>query len=168
MQALKEKRVQVLFVCLGNICRSPMAKGAFATQVAKAGLSDWIAADSAGLHDQFGGAPPDERAQAVARRHRVDISPHRARRIEHHDFRAFDYILAMDLQNHALLGALCPPGLKSKLHLLLDYAPQLTEREIPDPYYGGQNGFERAFQLAEEGARGLLAHLQRQHFSTPR
>ncbi|PKM45415.1 MAG: phosphotyrosine protein phosphatase [Gammaproteobacteria bacterium HGW-Gammaproteobacteria-1] len=155
--------VKVLFVCMGNICRSPMAHGYFEHLVREAGLADRIMVDSAGTHAYHVGNPPDNRAQQTARRRGVDLSGQRARKALREDFEVFDYILAMDSDNHALLAALSPAGKESKLHLFLEFAPQLAQREVPDPYYGGADGFEQVFDLVEAAAQGLLADIRSRH-----
>lgn len=155
--------VKVLFVCMGNICRSPMAHGYFEHLVREAGLADRIMVDSAGTHAYHVGNPPDNRAQQTARRRGVDLSGQRARKALREDFEVFDYILAMDSDNHALLAALSPASKESKLHLFLEFAPQLAQREVPDPYYGGADGFEQVFDLVEAAAQGLLADIRSRH-----
>lgn len=155
--------VKVLFVCMGNICRSPMAHGYFEHLVREAGLADRIMVDSAGTHAYHVGNPPDNRAQQTARRRGVDLGGQRARKALREDFEVFDYILAMDSDNHALLAALSPAGKESKLHLFLEFAPQLAQREVPDPYYGGADGFEQVFDLVEAAAQGLLADIRSRH-----
>ncbi len=155
--------VKVLFVCMGNICRSPMAHGYFEHLVREAGLADRVMVDSAGTHAYHVGNPPDSRAQQTARRRGIDLSGQRARKALREDFEVFDYILAMDRDNHALLAALSPEGKEHKLHLFLEFAPQLAEREVPDPYYGGADGFEQVFDLVEAAAQGLLADIRSRH-----
>ncbi len=155
--------VKVLFVCMGNICRSPTAQGVFAHLVAEAGLEGEIAVDSAGTHAYHLGEPPDRRAAAAAARRAIDLGEQRARQVEAADFATFDYILAMDRSNLADLEALCPPEYRDRLRLFLDFAIGLPEDEVPDPYYGGQGGFERVLDLVEAAARGLLEHIREQH-----
>lgn len=155
--------VKVLMVCMGNICRSPMAHGYFEHLVREAGLDMQIQVDSAGTHAYHVGNPPDTRAQQTARRRGIDLSGQRARQAMREDFHTFDYVLAMDRDNHALLADLCPEGQEHKLRLFLEFAPQLTEREVPDPYYGGAEGFERVFDMVEAAAAGLLAEIRSRH-----
>jgi len=155
--------VKVLFVCLGNICRSPTAEGVFRRTVERAGLLDRIEIDSAGTHAYHVGAPPDLRAQAAARRRGIDLSPLRGRQARRSDIENFDYILAMDEENYQNLLAICPPGLEEKIRLMLEFAPQRPEREVPDPYYGGDRGFDHVLDMIEEAADGLLAHLRQRH-----
>ncbi len=155
--------VKVLFVCMGNICRSPTGQGVFEKVVADAGLSHVISIDSAGTHSYHVGHPPDPRAQEAALKRGVDLSTQRARRVSEADFFEFDYVLAMDESNYADLSELATPDTKQRLHLFLSFAPHLNKREVPDPYYGGTQGFERVLDLIEEAAEGLLAHIQKTH-----
>jgi protein-tyrosine phosphatase len=146
---------------MGNICRSPIAEGVFRNLLVEAGLSKKVEVDSAATHGYHIGLPPDERSVRTARRRGIDLSGIRARRVMPEDLRVFDYVLAMDQDNHSDLSALSTRGDdRRKVRLLLDYAPHLPTREVPDPYYGGANGFEQVMDLIEEGARGLLAHIQ--------
>ncbi len=153
--------VKVLFVCLGNICRSPLAEGVFRELVREAGLGARIAVDSAGTGRWHVGEPPDPRACAAAKGRGIDIGGLRARRVSAGDYTAFDRLVAMDLANHRSLVARSPSGAESRVGLLLDYAPESGVREVPDPYYGGDEGFERVLDLIEAGARGLLAEIRR-------
>ncbi|GAB6052210.1 low molecular weight protein-tyrosine-phosphatase [Magnetospira thiophila] len=150
---------KVLFVCLGNICRSPTAEGVFRAQVAKAGLSAEIQTDSAGTGSWHVGSSPDNRATAEARRRGIDISDLRARQARAADFENFDFIVAMDRSNYRDLLDICPPGREDRLHMFLDFAPHLGVRDVPDPYYGGGDGFKRVYDLVEAAAAGLLAHI---------
>jgi protein-tyrosine phosphatase len=155
--------IKVLFVCMGNICRSPTAQGVFERLVAEAALVEHIQVDSAGTHAYHIGEPPDARAAEAALRRGVDLSPQKARRVTSADFLEFDYLLAMDRSNYEDLSALCEPAQLSKLHLFLEYAPDLGLHEVPDPYYGGATGFERVLDLIEAAAQGLLADIRQQH-----
>jgi protein-tyrosine phosphatase len=154
--------VKILFVCMGNICRSPTAHGVFQRLVEETGLNRDIEIDSAGTHAYHVGNPPDSRAQAAALRRGIDMSSQRARRVAVDDFERFDYILAMDRENLGALQAACPPQYAHKLSLFLEYAPELTIREVPDPYYGGAKGFEQVLDLIEMASEGLLLHLRQQ------
>lgn len=152
--------IKVLFVCTGNICRSPTAEGVFREQVRGAGLDSQIQADSAGVMDYHVGQPPDNRAAAAALRRSVDIRPQRARRVAVADFDRFDLILAMDHGHLSDLLALCPAGRTDRVRMFLSFAPELGVRDVPDPYYGGPEGFEEVLDLVEAGSRGLLQHLR--------
>lgn len=155
--------IRVLFVCLGNICRSPTAEGVFRRVVERAGLLEHIEIDSAGTHAYHVHAPPDSRSQAAALRRGIDLSNLRGRRAVRADFEQFDYILAMDRENLSNLKTICPPGLEHKLKLFLEYAPHRKEREVPDPYNGGERGFEQVLDMIEEASQGLLQELRKQH-----
>lgn len=155
--------IRVLFVCLGNICRSPTAEGVFRSVVERAGLATRIEIDSAGTHAYHVGKPPDLRAQEAARRRGIDLSGLRGRRATPVDLERFDYVLAMDEENLRNLMAIAPPEHAGKIRLFLEFAPHRPEREVPDPYYGGEAGFERVLDMIEEAAEGLLAHLRRHH-----
>lgn len=150
----------VLFICMGNICRSPTAEGVFRQLVEEEGLSARIRIDSAGTHDYHIGKSPDRRSMLAAQRRGIDLSALCARQVEPGDFESFDWIVAMDRDNMRLLEQQCPPEYRHKLSLLLDHAPQVELREVPDPYYGGAEGFEQVLDLVEEGAQGLLAQVQ--------
>ncbi len=156
----------VLFVCLGNICRSAAAEGVFRALTATEGLAERLVIDSAATHDYQIGRPPDPRAQAIARTRGIDISGQRARQVEDDDFRRFDYLLAMDQTNLADLQRICPPKAQDRLHRFLDFAPDLGVRDVPDPYYGDAHGFVVMMDLIEAGARRLLMHI-RQHDLSP-
>ena len=155
--------VSVLFVCMGNICRSPTAQGVFARLVEDHGLADFIVIDSAGTHAYHIGEPPDARASAAAMNRGIDLSSQRARRVSPEDFERFDYVLAMDSDNYEILAASCPSGFESRLRLFLEFAPDLDAREVPDPYYGGTSGFERVLDMIEMASAGLLADIRQQH-----
>ena len=152
--------VRVLFVCLGNICRSPLAEGAFRHLVEEADLATRIAPDSAGTGDWHVGQPPDPRAQATAARRGIDIAKQRARQVAAADFTTFDYMLAMDASNLRTLKQTAPASAPTRLRLFLDYAGDAAASEVPDPYYGGQEGFDQVFDLVHRGAAGLLRHIQ--------
>jgi len=156
--------VKIIFVCMGNICRSPMAEGVFRRMLEGAGLTETIYVDSAGTHSYHIGAPPDTRSQATALRRGVDLRRLRARQVTPEDLAEFDYVLAMDRDNFAHLLQLCPTAeLRSRIRLFLDFAPDLPEQEVPDPYYGGPTGFERVMDLIEEAARGLLTDIRQRY-----
>jgi protein-tyrosine phosphatase len=156
-------KVKVLFVCMGNICRSPTAQGVFEQLVEAHGLSEIVLVDSAGTHAYHVGEQPDLRAAQAAARRGIDMSGQRARRVSEADFDEFDLVLAMDRANYEDLGEVCPPGYESKLRLFLEFAPDVAEQEVPDPYYGGLGGFERVLDLVEAAAAGLLANIRQQY-----
>jgi len=149
-------RVTVLFVCMGNICRSPTAQGVFEHLLEEARLREHIDVDSAGTHAYHIGERPDKRATQAAAGRGIDLSRQRARRVEAADFARFDYVLAMDSSNLEDLIAICPQQHRDKIQLFLEFAEDLSQREVPDPYYGGDQGFERVLDLIEMGARALL------------
>ncbi|NGQ96636.1 low molecular weight phosphotyrosine protein phosphatase [Brevibacillus sp. SYP-B805] len=151
--------IHVLFVCLGNICRSPMAEAVFRHLVAEAGLSDQIAVDSAGLGGWHEGEAPHHGTQEVLRKRQIAYDTIVARQIRKEDFASFDYIVCMDEENLAGLRGRAPAG--KKLYRLLDFAPELPERNVEDPYYTGR--FEHVYRLVEAGCRGLLKHLCAEH-----
>lgn len=150
-------------VCMGNICRSPMAHGVFAERIREAGLEHSIEVDSAGTHSYHVGEPPDRRAQAAARARGYELSGQRARRLEADDFREFDYVLVMDDENLRNARDLQPTNGKARLHRFLEFAGSRPEREVPDPYYGGSQGFTTVMDLVEEAATGFLSHLRERH-----
>ena len=147
---------RILFICMGNICRSPTAEGVVRTLATRAGIASELEVDSAGTHGAHEGEPPDQRARKVAADRGYDLSGLRARRVKAQDFSRFDHILAMDRQNLAALRRICPPEHISKLGLFLDYANGLAADEVPDPYYGGVEGFENVLDMCERAALGLL------------
>lgn len=147
-------RRSVLFVCLGNICRSPLAEAALRLEAERAGVS--IEVDSAGTGSWHVGEPPDRRARAVARRHGVDIDHYRARQVAAEDFRRFDHVVALDRDNLRALEALRPAGATARLSLLLDHVPGREGEAVADPYYGPDSGFEVTWGEVTAGARGLL------------
>ncbi len=154
------ENIRVLFVCMGNICRSPTAHGIFRRLVEQEGLADRILIDSAGTHAYHIGKPPDERAQATALKRGFDLSDLRARQAASVDFEKFDYVLAMDRENQEILASLCPAGYEERLSLFLDYAPDLDIQEVPDPYWGGERGFEQVFDMLEAASLGLLEEIR--------
>ena len=152
--------MKILFVCLGNICRSPTAEAVFRHVVTHDADGLALHVDSAGTHGFHIGEPPDARTQAAARRRGIDMSALRARQVQASDFEEFDLILAMDRANLADLTRRCPVRFHDRLRLLLEYA-SVTDREVPDPYYGGAAGFEQVLDLVEQASRGLLEDLRR-------
>jgi protein-tyrosine phosphatase len=151
--------VRVLFVCLGNICRSPMAEAVFRHLVEQAGLSDQILVDSAGTSDYHIGERAHPGTRAVLRDNGIEYEG-RARQITPADFEQFDYILAMDNENLADLRRMAPPETRAVIRRFLDFADGVSIREVPDPYYYGQPEFEYVYRLVRRGAEGLLAHIR--------
>lgn len=154
------EKIKVLFVCMGNICRSPTAEGVFAKLLKDQHLEAHFAIDSAGTHAHHVGEAPDLRAQKAAQDRGVALSHLRARRVVMGDFEDFDFLLAMDDENYSILINACPDRYKHKIRYFLDYAPHLKTREVPDPYFGGQYGFERVLDMIEAASSGFLANMQ--------
>lgn len=157
------RAIRVLFVCTGNICRSPTAEGVFRALLTAEGLDGQVDVESAGTHGYHIGEPPDARSQEAALRRGIDLSGHRARRTRPSDFTDFDYVLAMDDSNLDALGRAPADG--AEVGLFLDFAPKLNEREVPDPYYGGASGFEHVLDLVEAASAGLLAAIRERHLT---
>ena len=153
------RTTSVLFVCMGNICRSPTAEGVFRKFVEDSGLSESIHIESAGTHAYHTGEPPDRRAQAAANSRGYELDAIRARRVAEKDYEEFDYIIAMDEGNLMILRERATPESTSNLHLFLEFSDG-RENEVPDPYYGGAAGFERVLDLVEEASLGLLRHIR--------
>lgn len=154
------EKIKVLMVCMGNICRSPLAHGLFEHQIREAGLGERVHVDSAGTHAYHVGEPPDPRSQETARGHGIDLSVQRARQVVAEDIVEYDYVLAMDEDNLMILQDLCPPGHEHKIRLFMEFAPDVGQRVVPDPYYGGPSGFDRVFDLVEAAAAGLLEEIR--------
>lgn len=152
----------VLFVCMGNLCRSPMAHGVFRQRVARAGLTDQVRIDSAGTHSAHKGEPPDPRARAQARLRGYALADLRSRQITDGDFHRFDLLLAMDHDNLAELRRRCPPGQQYRLRRMTEFCLRNSSPVVPDPYYGNAQGFEHVLDLLEDACDGLLAHVQQQ------
>jgi protein-tyrosine phosphatase len=153
------EKVSVLFVCMGNICRSPTAEGVFRHHVAEAGLDHLFEIDSAGTHAYHVGEPPDRRAQEAATRRGFSLVDIRARRVAEDDFERFRHIIAMDEDNLVMLREQADPAQRDKIRLFLEFGSG-PETEVPDPYYGGAKGFERVLDLVEDASRGLLELLR--------
>jgi len=151
---------QVLMICMGNICRSPTAEGVLRHKLQRAGLGDAVLVDSAGTFGGHAGDPPDPRAQQHAKARGVDLSKLRARRVTEADFRRFDLILAMDDHNLAALEKLRPAGAPEPLRLTSFARRPDAPREVPDPYYGGPDGFAVVLDLIDDACEGLLVHLR--------
>ena len=153
----KPSKKSVLFICTGNICRSPTAEGVFRTLVEREGLADRIQIDSAGTHGYHAGNPPDKRAQAAAQGRGYDLSSQRARQITPEDCERFDYVLVMDEANYQIVKPEC-----LKAQKFLSFAPDVAEEDVPDPYYGGDKGFEEVLDMVEAASEGLLAHIRQE------
>jgi protein-tyrosine phosphatase len=150
-------KIKVLMVCMGNICRSPLAHGVFERMVREEGLSHLIEVDSSGTHSWHIGKRPDPRSQEVAMRHGLDLNYQQARKVTADDIDTFDYILAMDRDNLEILQGLAQSKeALAKISLFLDFADEIELTEVPDPYYGGPQGFDHVYELVEAAARGLL------------
>ena len=152
-----KQSTSVLFVCLGNICRSPTAEAVFKHKAAQAGLN--IEIDSAGTHGYHIGNPPDKRSQAAGVERGYSFKGLKCRRVDESDFERFDFILAMDNSNLANLHSMSPSQYHDKIKLFLDFA-NVDDKEVPDPYYGGKRGFELVLDLIEEASDGLIAHIK--------
>jgi len=157
-----QQPVKVLFVCMGNICRSPTAHGVFQSLVDEQGLGGSIQVDSAGTHSYHTGSPPDLRSQAMAQSRGIDLTGLRARRFVSTDFTEFDYLLGMDHANLADMLALKPDATGARIKLMLDYSDRFEQQEIPDPYFG-EDGFDLVFDMIDDAARGLLRDIRSQH-----
>jgi protein-tyrosine phosphatase len=155
--------VKVLFVCAGNICRSPLAQGVFEDVLRHEGLEEEVLVDSAGTGDWNVGSPPDERAQRSARLRGLDLSAQRARRFSPDDCESFDYVLTMDEENYKTVSSVCRGS--AVVRPFLAFAPGLPEREIPDPYYGGPDGFEHVLDLARKTSEGLVEDIRRRRLN---
>lgn len=155
------EKIKVLFVCMGNICRSPTAEGVFAKLLKEQDLDECFVIDSAGTHASHIGEPPDLRAQHAAQARDVQLTHLRARKVEMKDFEDFDFLLAMDDDNYAVLMEASPEEYKDKISYFLDYAQQLDTREVPDPYFGGRYGFERVLDMVEAASVGFLSMLRK-------
>ncbi|VAW90041.1 Low molecular weight protein tyrosine phosphatase [hydrothermal vent metagenome] len=159
------KKISVIFVCMGNICRSPTAEGVFRSKVAARELGHVIDIDSAGTHAYHKGEKPDPRSQKIAQQRGVDLNSIRARRATSADIERFDYILAMDSDNHLDLVKLAPEGHEHKIRLMLEFTSLYSENEVPDPYYGGPHGFDRVYDLIESASEGLLDEIIKEYLN---
>lgn len=153
--------MNLLFVCMGNICRSPTAEGVMRHRLQKEGLADRIGVDSAGTHNYHPGKPPDLRTQTHAALRGYDLSTLRARQVVAQDFERFDLILTMDWDNQSLTEGMCPPSHQRKVRRLAEFFRRHTDTVVPDPYYGGPDDFERVLDLVEDGVEGLMALCKR-------
>ena len=152
--------MKILFVCLGNICRSPTAEAVFRAVAQREAPELMIEVDSAGTAGYHVGEPPDLRTRQAASRRGYDMSPLRARIVEPQDFEVFDLILAMDRENLKVLHHRAPAHARERVRLFLEFVPDAATNEVPDPYYGGPNGFEEVLDLVEAATQGLLQHLR--------
>jgi len=152
--------IRVLFVCMGNICRSPTAAGVFRDAIARAGLGDTVVVESAGTHAYHTGDGADRRALRAAARRGIDLSHHVARPVERNDFLSFDYVLAMDRANYAHLLASAPSTCRARVDLVMTFAPEVGVAEVPDPYYGGGDGFDHVLDLVTVASEGLLIEVR--------
>lgn len=155
-------QIKVLFVCMGNICRSPTAHGVFQALVDDQGLNDQILVDSAGTHSYHIGSPPDPRSQATAQSRGYDLSGLRARQFESSDYLEFDFLIAMDLSNRSNMAALNPGNGKAQLALMLEYSESYQQSEVPDPYFG-DDGFDQVLDMIVDASKGLLSHIRQQY-----
>jgi protein-tyrosine phosphatase len=161
------QKIRVLFVCMGNICRSPSAEGVFRNDVEAGGFHDYVEVASAGTHDYHVGAPADRRSHAAAGNRGIDLGGHRAQHLTRQDFDIYDYIVVMDDANYRHVMKMCPPGHAEKVHYFMDFAPQLGVREVPDPYHGGPEGFDHVLDLIEAASVGLLSDIRERHIDPP-
>ena len=164
--SLSDASFSVLFLCMGNICRSPTAHGVFRQKVQQAGLAHKVFVTSAVTHNYHPGEPPDRRSQRTAGERGYDISDLRARQLNEQDFEQHDLLLAMDWDNLALAEQRCPPAHRRKLRRLTEFCRQHEAAVVPDPYYGGETGFQQVLDLIEDACDGLLEHVS-SHFASP-
>ncbi|WFE68842.1 low molecular weight phosphotyrosine protein phosphatase [Thiomicrospira sp. R3] len=157
------QKISVLFVCMGNICRSPTAHAVFRKLVESEGLDSHISIDSAGTHAYHVGNPPDERSMKTANERGIKMQDLRARKVDFSDLIEFDYILAMDGDNLSILEQMAPSDLKPKIKLFMEFVPDSKHAYVPDPYYGGAEGFNQVFDMVDEASKGLLAYLKQNH-----
>ncbi len=153
--------IKILFVCTGNICRSPTAEVVLRELANRADTPPPIHVESAGTHDYHIGEPADGRAIATAQDHGFDLTEHRARLVAAQDYQDFDYIIALDRGHLRILKRQCPPHLSTRIELFMDFAPDRPEDEVPDPYYGDRTDYERSFELIEAASQGLLTNIRR-------
>ncbi|KUF41017.1 phosphotyrosine protein phosphatase [Comamonas kerstersii] len=157
----------ILMVCMGNICRSPTAHGVMRDMIRRKGWEDRLQVDSCGTHAYHVGEAPDLRSQKHALQRGYDLSNLRARQLTREDFVRFDLVLVMDHENMARAQALCPPTQRQKLHRLTEFCQEIRSAVVPDPYYGGDQGFEHVLDLIEDACQGVLRHIEREHVQLP-
>ena len=162
---MEKKKIKVLFVCFGNICRSPTAAAVFKKTVEDEGLHEVIEVDSAGTSGYHIGDMADVRSRDAAASRGYDMDDHRGRRVEVEDFETFDYILAMDNDNYSQLATLCTPGNWGKLKMFMEFGDGFPGKEVPDPYYGKSEGFELVLDMVESASQGLLRDIKEKHLS---
>lgn len=155
--------ISVLFVCMGNICRSPTAHAVFRALVEQKGLSDRIRIDSAGTHAYHVGNPPDPRSLDKATERGIAMHDLRARKVDFADLIEFDYVLAMDGDNLSILQQMAPADLQPKIMLFMQFDPAAKSNYVPDPYYGGSKGFDEVFDMVEAASHGFLDYLSTEH-----
>lgn len=153
-------KIAILFVCLGNICRSPVAEGVFRKKIEDAGYTDNLTIDSAGTAAWHVGKSPDDRMTSAAHSRGYDLSPLRARQVTEKDFENYDFLVAMDDENYDGLMDIRPEAPRGKIVMFLDYAKDISEKEVPDPYFGGDEGFHHVIDLVENAADGLIESLK--------
>jgi protein-tyrosine phosphatase len=158
---MTQNKISILMVCMGNICRSPTAEGVLRRKAEAAGLAHLLHIDSAGTHGYHAGSTPDARAQKAALGRGYDLSTLRGRQVSDEDFALFDYVLAMDRDNLSNLQRRCPEQYKHKVRLYLAFSRRFPNLNVPDPYYGGNKGFEQVLDMVEDAAAGLLAEITR-------
>ena len=161
IEMAKPEAFRILFICMGNICRSPTVEGLFRNMVKDAGLAAHVKVDSAATHNYHVGESPDPRAQAAAKKRGIDLSAIRARQITREDFINYDLILAMDWDNHAFLQQMAPRQYHHKIKLLMSFATEHESAVVPDPYYGGPEGFETVLDYVEDAAANLIDFVRR-------
>lgn len=164
-RVIKVNKIAICFVCMGNICRSPTAEGVFRHKARLAGIEEKLHITSAGTHGYHIGCSPDKRSASVALTRGYNLSTIKSQRVEQKDFQVFDYILPMDKANFSYLKALKPEEAKATLKLFMEFSKKYDEREVPDPYYGGNKGFELVLDMIEDAADGFIEHLIKTHIS---
>lgn len=163
-----QDKVKVLFICMGNICRSPSAEAVFHNMVETSSLKDYVEVASAGTHDYHVGGPADHRSHKAASDRGIDMSNHRAQHFKKEHFDYYDYLLVMDDKNYEHVMRMCPKGHEDKVHYFMDFAPQLGVKEVPDPYYGGADGFDNVLDLIEAASAGLMSEIRDRYIDPPK
>jgi protein-tyrosine phosphatase len=163
-----QDKVKVLFICMGNICRSPSAEAVFHHMVETSALKDYIEVASAGTHNYHVGDRADHRSHQAASDRGFDLSKHRAQHFKKEHFDYYDYLLVMDDNNYEHVMRMCPKGHEEKVHYFMDFAPQLGVKEVPDPYYGGADGFDHVLDLIEAASAGLMSEIRDRYVDPPK